>query len=314
MDYILHIGILITIYSVLTLTMNILVGYLGILYLGHPAIYGIGAYTFAIMSVNLGFAFWPSLISGGVLAMIFGFILALPSLRLKSHYIGMTTFGFLIIMHGVFTNFKKVEIGEETYEMTRGALGIPGIQKPEIFGYQTGQKWLISGTTNPLVNLDTFIFILILSTIIFFILHKILHSPFSKVIETIREDETSARVIGKNVKKYKIQAFLISTFVAGIYGGLLASYIGVIDPKSFMTDELITVLAMVIIGGMASFWGSIIGALVIILLPEGLRFFNIENAEIIGALRFGIYGALIILFMIFRPNGIVGKRTNIFSK
>ncbi|MBI5753863.1 branched-chain amino acid ABC transporter permease [Candidatus Peregrinibacteria bacterium] len=292
MDYILHLLILITIYSILVITMNILLGYLGILYLGHPAIYGIGAYSFALLTTKEILSFFPALLAAGLIAMLAGSILALPALRLKSHYIGMTTYGFLVIVNGLMINLG---------DLTRGPLGVPGIPRPIIFGH------LIS------TNTEFLIFTSILAIIINFILWRIMGSPFSKVVEAIREDETAVKTLGKNVMKYKIQAFMITAFFGGIGGALLASYLQYISPGNFATEELIIILAMTIIGGMASFWGSIVGAIVIILLPEPLRFLNF-SAEIIGALRYGIYGLLIILFMIYKPNGILGKRTNIFSK
>lgn len=292
MDYILHLLILITIYSILCLTMNIILGYLGILHLGHPAIYGIGAYGYALLSINAGFSFFPALICGGFFAMIAGLILSIPALRLKSHYVGMATLAFLIIVQGLLINMR---------DLTRGALGIPGIPKPTIFGYYFG------------TNTSFLLLSLVLTIIICFILHRVMHSPFSKVVETIKEDETASKTLGKNTIKYKIQAFMIASFFAGIGGGLLASYLGFINPTSFDPKELIIIITMVIIGGMASFWGSILGAALIILLPEPLRFIDLP-AEFIGPLRYAIYGLLLILFMIFRPNGILGKRTNIFSK
>lgn len=291
-EYLLHLANLIVIYSMLGVSMNLVLGYLGILYLAHPAMYGIGAYTVAILTTTGHTNFFLALLLGGVFAGLAGLILSLPSLRLKSHYIGMTTLGFLIITFGLFTNLRDV---------TRGALGIPGIPRPEIFG-------IILNT-----NGSFLIFNIIIAAILLTILYKILNSPFSKVIEAIREDETAAKTLGKNTALYKIQAFTISAFFGGIGGGLFASYLGFINPSSFNVHELIIILTIVIIGGMGSFWGGIAGSLLIFLLFEPLRFLQL-NPEIIGALRYGIYGLLLILFMIFRPNGLFGKRTNIFSK
>ena len=291
MDYILFIATLVAIYSILTITMNILVGYIGILYLAHPAVYGVGAYTFAILAKG-GTNYFLALLAAGAVATILGLIIAMPTLKLKSHYIGMSTLGFLIICHGLFINLKGI---------TRGALGIPGIPRPTIFGE----------TLN--TNLSFFIFTIIITTVIGIILHRILHSPFSKTMEIIREDETAAKTLGKNIIKYKLQAFMITSFFGGIGGGLLASLLGYISPTNFNIDELVLILTMVIIGGMASFWGSIVGATIIILIPEALKFLDIAPA-LIGPLRYGIYGMLIILFMIYKPNGILGRRTNVFSK
>jgi branched-chain amino acid transport system permease protein len=163
--------------------------------------------------------------------------------------------------------------------------------------------------------------ILIITIIISIIMHKILRSPFSRLVEAIRDDETATKTLGKPTKRTKIKAFLLSSFVAGIAGGLLASYFQFISPKNFSMEELILVLTMVIVGGLASFWGSFVGAALILLIPEALRMLLTEcNGSFftegcvpqgtIGAIRFLTYGALIIMFMLFRPNGILGRRNN----
>jgi len=269
-----------------------LLGYLGILYLGHPAIFGIGAYTYAILMLDHGFTFFPALLLGGVAAAIAGALLSLPSIRLKSHYIGMTTFAFLIITNNLFLNLRGI---------TRGGLGMPGIPRPTIFG----ETLLTQASFFPVV--------LIITVVSLLILHRILHSPFSRVIETIREDETASKTLGKNHIKYKIQFFIIASFFGGIGGGLLAAEIRFINPASFNVDQLLIVLAMVVVGGMGSYWGSILGAIIIVLIPEMLRFMSLPIG-FEGPVRLAIYGLIIILFMIFRPNGLLGKRTNIFSK
>ncbi len=289
--YLIHIATSIAIYSVIIITQNMILGYLGILYLAHPAIYGIGAYTYTILLMK-GVSFFPSIFAAGFVSMIVGILLALPTIKLRSHYIGMTTLAFLGITHGVLINWT---------DLTRGALGIPGIPRPVILGFSFSSP------------LSFFLLVLTLCVLISYLLYKILHSPFSKVIEMIREDETAAISLGKNTIKYKIQVFAITTFFGGIMGGLLASFIQFIHPNNYNMDQLILVLAMVIVGGMASFWGSILGAAIITLIPEMLRYLKLAP-EIDGALRFAIFGLLIILFMLFKPNGLLGKRTNVFSK
>ncbi|MBI2463594.1 branched-chain amino acid ABC transporter permease [Candidatus Peregrinibacteria bacterium] len=299
MEYIFHILSLMCIYAILALSMNFIVGYLGILNLGFAAFYGIGAYTFAILVRGIAISghfiqlsFLASFFTAGIVSAFFGLLLALPTIRLKSHYMAISTLGFLMIIHGLFINLPN---------LTRGALGIPGIPRPIIFGF--------SFFTLQSFFLLSFIFFLMVG----FILHRILHSPFGKLIEAIREDETAVKSLGKHTVFYKIQAFIVSSFFAGIGGALLASLLGYINPWNFNVDELLKTLAMVIVGGMASFWGSIVGAILIILLPEPLRLLHLPPG-IVGPLRYALYGLIIILFMIFRPNGILGKRTNIFSK
>ena len=292
MEYLFYLLVLVCLYSVLTMTANLLLGYLGILYLAHPAIYGIGAYIFALLVFTDKAGFWTAMIAAGLGSGLAAFLLSLPALRLRSHYIGMTTMAFLVIVNGLLLNLRDV---------TRGALGIPGIPRPTIFGttLQTNGQFLI--------------FALVFTTVIGFILYRIVHSPFGNTIEAIREDETAAQTLGKNTIKIKIQTFVITGIIAGLTGAILSSFLAYINPWSFSFDELIRVLAMVIIGGMGSFWGSLAGAAIIVFLPEPLRLIDID-AEQLGAVRLGIYGLIIILVMLLRPFGLFGKRTNTFSK
>lgn len=224
--------------------------------------------------------------------MIGGILLAIPSFKLKSHYIGIACLAFLFIFNGIVYNLK---------DLTRGSLGIPGIPRPAIFGIHLES------------NFSFFIFTLIITILICTILYKILHSPFVKVIEAIREDETAVKTLGKNTKLYKLQIFMISTFFSGIAGALFASFLGFINPQNFHIPQLTTAISMIIVGGMASFWGSIIGTVILVLIPELLRFLTLPP-DILAGVRFGVYGLILILFMLLRPNGLMGKRTNIFTK
>lgn len=295
--YILNLLSQFSIYSLIAVSMNMLVGYLGILYLGHPAIYGIGAYTFAILTSQHQFPFIISLLIAGIFSGIMAFLLSLPSLRLKSHYIGMTTLSFLFIMHSLFTNLRG---------LTRGALGINGIKRPENI-FELPDRVTSSA-------LSFFTVTALVSIILLFIIYKILKSPYAQNIEATREDELAMQSIGKNTYKIKMQIFTIVGIVGGIAGGLFASYYRVIVPNSFNVSELILILAMVIVGGIASFRGSLIGAGLMIFINESLRFFTGIPEEAIGPTRYALYGTLIICFMLFKPNGISGRITKIFSK
>lgn len=224
--------------------------------------------------------------------MIGGLILSIPAFKLKSHYIGIATLSFLFIFNSLVFNLK---------DLTRGSMGIPGIPRPTVFGF-----YLES-------NLSFFLFTLVVTVFICTILYKVLHSPFSKVIEAIREDEIAVKTLGKNTRVYKLQAFMISTFFSGIAGALFASYLGFISPQNFHIPQLTTAICMIIVGGMASFWGSIVGTVILVLIPELLRFLTLPP-DILAGVRFGAYGLILILFMLLRPNGLMGKRTNIFSK
>ncbi len=292
MDYLLRILITINIYIILTLTLNLIVGYLGVLNLGHPGFYGTGAYTYALLSLH-GVSFPLAVLSSAGLSALLGFFLGLSSLRLRSHYMAIASLGFLIIVLSLIVNLPS---------LTRGPLGIPGIPKPELFGY-TFQS-----------NFSFFLLSIVFTFFIALFLYRLIHSPFWKIVEAIREDEIAAQTLGKNTLKYKLQVFVLSAFFAGIGGALLASFLGFINVQTFNIDELIFVICMVVVGGMASFWGSIVGATLLVLLDESVRFFTFVPSQIIGPVRFSLFGLVLIFFMIFRPNGILGKRTNIFSK
>ncbi len=283
-SYIIHLLILIGIYIILSISLNLAMGFTGLLNIGHVAFYGIGAYTSALLVLNFGVPFWIGLLSGGLVASFFGLLLAIPSVKLKGDYLAIATLGFAIIIENIFRNWIS---------LTRGPLGLPGIPKPILFGITfSGFSYLI------LVG----IFVLI--TYIF--IKHITNAPFGRLLKAIREDELVVSSLGKNIIKYKIHALVISAVFAGIAGGLYAHYITYIDPSSFTILESILIISMVLVGGLASVEGSIIGAVILVLLPEPLRFLPLPSFAI-GALRQMIYAGLLIYLLIKRPQGILGE-------
>lgn len=301
MEFIIHLGILILLYIIVIESLNIVLGFTGILHLAHPTFWGLGAYSYAISSIN-GWGFFESLFLAGIVASFAGFLLSLPALKLKSHYIGITTLGFLYIVNTLLissscliktSNFKICPA-----ELTRGSLGIPGIPRPSIFGFEFTS------------NLSLFFLVLIITVICMVAMYLILHSPFGKILHAIRQDEIAVKSIGKDVVKYKIQAFVVAAFFAGISGALFATFKQFIHPVDFNVITLTLFIVMVVFGGMASYWGSILGAFVIALIPELLRFLPLP-AEIVGPMRFLIYGLIIILLILFKPEGILGKKSKL---
>ena len=282
--YLLHLLILIGIYSILTTSLQLALGYTGLLNLGHIAFYAIGAYTSALFALN-GLPFLPSMLLGGMAAMMSGFLLALPTNKLRGDYLALATMGFSFVIYAVTLNWTS---------LTRGPLGLPGIPKPSLFA--------ISFITNERFLALTLIILLIS----FVVIKRILSSPFGKALEAVRDDELAARVLGKNTFKLKSYALAISAFFAGIAGSLYAHYITYIDPGSFTLMQLIPVLSIVIIGGLASLKGTLIATVILILLPEPLRFIGLPSS-IIGPARQIIYALLLLLILLYRPNGFYGK-------
>jgi branched-chain amino acid transport system permease protein len=285
MEYIIHILVIAGIYIILTLSLNLVVGFTGLPSLGHAAFSCIGAYVSALLALNYGVSPWLGLIVGACVAATIGIIIGAPSLRLKGDYLALATFGLGVIIYSVAKNWVSV---------TRGPLGLPGIPRFSFFGYPFQAVWAY-------LILVTFFVLLT-----FFIIRRIVNSPFGRILRAIREDETATLAMGKNVNKYKIIAFVIGAFYAGIAGSLYAHYITFIDPSSFTLMESIAILLMVVFGGMGSLSGSLIGAAVLVILPELLRFVGMPSS-IAAPLRQMIYGLLLVVLMLKRPQGILGR-------
>ncbi len=284
-EYLLYSLTLCLLFCGLTLSLNMVMGYLGYLHLGHIAFWGIGSYTFAILTLN-GWGFFEALLAGGFVAACCGFILGTATLRLKSHYIAITTLGFLYIVHSLIIN---------TQWLTRGPLGIPGIPKPEIFGN--------------VINTNGSFFILTLLTIaiISFFIHRILSSPFGKILETIREDEIASISLGKNSFKYKMIIFVMSAFCAGIIGGITASFFNFISPNDFFMNQTIFIITALMLGGAGAFWGSFVGTFLLYVIQESMLYLPFSPNSI-GAMRTLVSSLILIAIMLWRPNGILGKK------
>ncbi|MBU4257140.1 branched-chain amino acid ABC transporter permease [Patescibacteria group bacterium] len=282
--YFIHLLILVGIYAILAVALQLAMGFTGLLNLGHIAFYCVGAYISALLALA-GWPFWFCFLSAGIGAMLFGFLLAIPTNKLKGDYLALATLGFSFVIYAVALNWTG---------LTRGPLGLPGIPKPSLFGFVFSN------------NLSFLILTFIIALTSYFIIKQIASSPFGKVLEAIRDNELAVRVLGKNTFKMKSYALGISAFFAGIAGSLYAHYITFIDPSSFTLLQLIPVIAIVIIGGLASLRGTVIAAVVLVLLPEPLRFIGFPSS-IVGPARQMIYALLLILILIYKPKGFYGK-------
>lgn len=285
MDYFLHILILVCTYATLAVSLDLVAGHVALLSISHAAFYGLGAYSAALLAVHLGMAFLPSVLIGVTLAALMSFIVSLPSLRLHDDYFVIGTFGFQIIVFSILNNWM---------DLTRGPLGISGIPRPSIFGWQIDSRWEF------LVIAAGF------SCFAYFMVWRLTTSPFGRVLHAIREDELFTQAVGKNPLQFKMTAFAVSAALAAMAGSLYAHYIAYIDPTSFTVMESILIISMVIIGGAGSLWGPLVGAFVLVTLPEALRFVGLPSA-VAANLRQIIYGSLLVIMMMFRPRGLVGK-------
>ena len=285
MEYILHILVITGIYVILTLSLNLLVGYTGLAALGHAAFSCVGAYASSLLALNYGLSPWIGLFVGACVAAVLGAFIGAPSLRLKGDYLAIATFGLGVIVYSVAKNWVSI---------TRGPMGLPGIPGFSVFGLQLSEVWAY------LILVAVFVFLT------YFVIRRVVKSPFGRILRGIREDEVAALAMGKNVNKHKIIVFVIGAFFAGIAGSLYAHYITFIDPSSFTVMESISILLMVVFGGMGSLPGSFVGAAILVIFPELLRFLGMPSS-VAAPLRQMIYGLLLIVLMLKRPQGILGK-------
>jgi len=285
MEYILHVLVLVTIYTVLAVSLDLLAGQTGLLSIAHAAFYGLGAYASALLAVRWGAGFLLGVFGGMVFAAFVSFAVSLPSLRLHDDYFVIATFGFQMILFSIFNNWV---------ELTRGPLGIPGIPQAVIFGWHvdTHGKFLVLSS--------------VFAALAYLTVWRLATSPFGRVLHAIREDEVFAKSLGKNTLYFKVAAFAVSAALAASAGSLYAHYITYIDPTSFSVMESILVISIVIIGGAGSTWGPLIGAVVLVTLPEALRFIGLPSS-VAANLRQIFYGALLVFMMMFRPRGLVGR-------
>ena len=285
MEYLLHILILIGIYVILSVSLNLITGYAGLLSIAHAAFYGVGAYVAALLALKLHSPFLPNIVCAVILSGFLGALVGIPSLRIRDDYFAIATFAFQVITFSIMNNWVS---------FTGGPMGLPGIPQPTIFGWEINNHY-------------EFLFLIFLLCIItLWISHKIVTSPFGRVLKAVREDEVFAQAMGKNVASYKILIFVIGAGMASVAGVMYAYYISFIDPTSFTIMESIFIISIVIIGGAGNIWGSVLGAAVLVILPEALRFLGMPSA-IAANMRQIIYGALLVILMLFRPQGFIGE-------
>lgn len=285
MEYIVHLGTLFVIYAGLAISLDLLVGYTGLLSVTHAAFYGIGAYGTAIMMTNYDVNFFVALLVGVASSVICAIVIGYVLSKFKDDYYALVSFGFNIIVYSIFLNWQS---------LTRGPLGIPGIPRPEIFGFSFG-------TTTEFLVLS-----LVIMALVYLFSNFIVKSSFGRVLKAIREDEKAISVFGYNTSAYKLIIFTIGAGIAAIGGGLFASYLQFIDPSTFTLNESIFILAMIILGGLGNIRGAILGSLVLILLPEILRFVGFPT-DVAAQMRQVTYGLLLIFMMLYRPQGLIGQ-------
>lgn len=285
------------IYIALALGLNIVVGMAGLLVLGYAAFFGIGAYSYAILSINYQVPFWLGLIIGGAMAGFIGILLGLPSIRLRGDYLAIVTLGFGEVVRFILKNEASLTGGEQ---------GLLNIAPPSIGSFVMDR------------TIHYYYLALVMVVLIIFVVHRLNNSRIGRAWIAIREDETAAMTMGINTFKLKVLAFAVSAFIAGFMGVLYAARMNYISPESFRFEYSVLILSMVILGGMGSVPGVILGAVILQLIPWLMRD-TIPNllsdqlpsatglASRLSDFRLLIFGGVMVLMMIFRPQGLIGS-------
>ena len=254
----------------LALSLNLVLGYTGQLNLGQSAFFGIGAYVSTILIKTYGWNFWLAALAAVAAAGLVGVALAAFAVRLRGHYLAIASLGFAVITYQVLVNWESV---------TQGVRGMYGILSP--VPNAVALFYLVAG----------------IGLVVYFLLDNLVRSPVGDTLRAIREDEVSAAALGVNAAVWKAFAFGLGAAVAGLAGCFYPGFVGTLVPDAFGIVESFTMMAMVIVGGMGTMIGPVIGAVVLTFLPELLRGF--------GELRLMIYGVALTLVVLFMPGGIV---------
>ena len=278
-NYYIQILIFIGIYIILALSLNLLNGYVGLLSIGHAAFYGIGAYASAKLVMEVGLPFPLAMLGSGMIAGAFGYLIAKPTLRLSGIYMTLATLGFNMIFFLVTLNWMS---------FTNGPLGIMDIPPPSIFGYVIESR----------IQYYYLIYFLVLLTI--GSMQRLMTCRFGRALKGIRENELAAEAMGVHTTRYKIQAFVLAAFYAGIAGSYYAHFIKYISPESFYIYESFILLAMLAFGGQGNLIGPVVGAAILIIIPEVFRFLQ--------EYRMLVYGSVLVIMMLVRRQGLLGGK------
>lgn len=285
MTYALHLLVILEIYLVVAASLNLLIGYAGLLQVAHAAYYGVGAYAATLITMKMGLGFLPAVACGGLAAALLSLLVSLPAWRFRGDAFVLMSLSVQAALFAAFYNWV---------DLTGGPFGISAIPRPAMFGIDIDTNSSISALYG------------IITAVCIGVLALLKRSPFGRSLQAVRDDELAARSLGIGARRLKVQAFAIASAMVGAAGAMYAAYAKYIDPTSFSLDESILMLSMVIVGGTGNVRGPLVGAITLVAIPEVLRFAALPDA--IGAnVRLLAYGLLLVVLMRLRPQGIAGS-------
>ncbi|MEH7226054.1 branched-chain amino acid ABC transporter permease [Bacillus sp. JJ1566] len=283
-QYIFTLFILIGIYSIVTVGLSLLIGFAGQISLGHAAFFGMGAYTSGVLTVSFGLSPWLSMLIGIVATFLIAYVIGIPILKLKGHFLALATIGINII-------FFILVLGLNDW--TGGAAGLIGIPTLSIFGLSLTDKVVF------------YFFVWILAFLVLILSLNIVRSHVGRLLRSIHDSEIATETLGVEVSKYKVAIFALSAAFASLAGSVYAHYITFVSPPTFYITTSILFLIMVMVGGASYIWGAILGTALIVFLNEFIRFVGHTYFGISGEVEIVVYGLIIVLFMMFMPKGLM---------
>lgn len=289
MAYLWHLGILAVLAIILAESLNLLVGFTGLVSLGHAAFYGLGAYTTALLTLKAGWGFLPAMGAAMLVCGLASLFVALPTLRLRGDYFVLATIGFQAIVYSLLYNWTS---------LTGGPFGLSDIPSPRILG----RTFAASDRARYFVLCAT------AAVLVVGFLRVLTGSPYGRLLRAVREDDIAVASLGKDPARAKVAAFALSASLAAVPGALFVGYQRYVDPLSFTLGDSILLITMVVLGGSGNLVGPSLGAVLVVVLPEALRFLAVPEA-VAANLRQVIFGALLIVLMRFRPRGLAGEYT-----
>jgi branched-chain amino acid transport system permease protein len=282
MEYLYSVLILIGIYTILAASFNLIIGFGGLISIAHPIFFALAAYCSAILNLHLGVPISLAIVIGALFSTVMSFALSLPSLRISGDYLLIASIGFQL---GFVEVIKNVEIAG-------AASGLTGIESL----YTSEQRSLYFAIT-----------VLVVAAVVVWLVHRMTSGDYGRAIQAMRDDEEAFTSLGRNAMAVKITIFAVGSGLAGLAGALYAHHFQFLSPDQFGITQSALILTMVVVGGMGTTWGPVVGALLLVALPQAIAFLNLP-AAIMAPLQGMIYTGLVLLFLYVRPGGLVTRR------
>jgi branched-chain amino acid transport system permease protein len=285
MSYIPHLLIYLNIYLIVALSLNLVVGYCGLLTLAHAGYFALGSYVYALSTLKLHCNFLSASALAIVIPALLSGLVSLPAWRLKGNFFVLVSLAIQALMFSAFYNWVN---------LTNGPLGLAGIAKPRLAGLVLTNAWSILGLMTGMT--------LVCGTIV----GVLLRSPWGRLLQAVRDDELAAQSLGKPTRWIKVQVLAIACGMVGLAGAMYGAYVGYVDPSLASLDESILMLSMVIVGGVGNVLGPMVGAAVLLAIPEVLRWAMLPES-VAANVRLLLYGVLLVVMMHARPQGLAGR-------